>query len=110
VVSAARAGNLDAVFAANDLVALGVQQALLSGADPVAIPRDVALVGYDDISFASAAVVPVTSVRQPRELIGSTAVDLLLAQMEDGNNASQRVVFQPELVIRESTDASVVSK
>ncbi|WP_369345409.1 LacI family DNA-binding transcriptional regulator [Demequina oxidasica] len=100
-----RTGRFDAIFAANDLVALGVQQALLSGPEPLSIPRDVALVGYDDISFAAAAVVPVTSVRQPRELIGSTAVELLLGDIGEERD-SQQVVFQPELVVRESTAAA----
>jgi len=102
VALGAKNGRFDAAFAANDLVALGVQQALLGAADPVAIPGDIALVGYDDISFAAAAVVPVTSVRQPRELIGSTAVELLLAD-DDGKLGSQQVIFQPELIVRAST-------
>ncbi|WP_084077068.1 LacI family DNA-binding transcriptional regulator [Demequina sp. NBRC 110057] len=104
VLKMVRAGEVDAVFAANDLLAIGVQQALLSGADPVAIPCDVALVGYDDISFAAAAVVPISSVRQPRRQIGSTAVDLLLAERDKADGAArEHVLFQPELVVRAST-------
>ncbi|MFN3867385.1 MAG: LacI family DNA-binding transcriptional regulator, partial [Demequina sp.] len=99
-----REGRCDAVLAANDLLAIGVQQALLSGPDPVEIPRDVALVGYDDISFAAAAVVPITSVRQPRRLMGATAVDLLLhAAGHAQDTAREHVVFQPELVVRASS-------
>ncbi|MFV0284865.1 MAG: LacI family DNA-binding transcriptional regulator [Demequina sp.] len=99
-----RAGEVDAVFAANDLLAIGVQQALLSGAEPVKIPGDVALVGYDDISFAAAAVVPISSVRQPRRQIGSTAVDLLLAERDKRPDATrEHVLFQPELVTRASS-------
>lgn len=99
-----RQGECDAVIAANDLLAIGVQHALLSGPHPVTIPGDVALVGYDDISFAAAAVVPITSVRQPRKLIGSTAVDLLLEDKDLAASDNRRhVVFQPELVVRAST-------
>jgi LacI family transcriptional regulator len=96
-----RAERPDAVFAANDLVALGLLQGLgiLGG---LRVPDDVALVGYDDIEFAAAAAVPITSVRQPRERMGSEAVDLLLAEM-DGAPVPRRIVFQPELVVREST-------
>lgn len=101
------AGECDAVFAANDLVAIGLEQALLSGDRPVAIPRDVALVGYDDISFAAAAVVPITSVRQPRRLIGASAVDLLLKEKDLAVDAArEHVVYQPELVIRGSSTGS----
>lgn len=101
LAAAVKQRRFDAIFAANDLIALGVQQSLLGAAAPVTIPGDVALVGYDDISFAAAAVVPVTSVRQPRELIGSTAVELLVANSE----GDSQVIFQPELVVRESTTA-----
>ncbi|MCT9819724.1 LacI family transcriptional regulator [Microbacterium sp. W1N] len=88
------------VFAANDLVALGILQSLVMTGD-ARVPGDIALVGYDDIDFASAAVVPLTSVRQPAALIGATAVELLLA-MHAGAPAEQ-VEFQPELVARAST-------
>lgn len=94
----------DAIFAANDLLALGIQQALISGQSPLRMPQDIALIGYDDISFAAAAVVPISSIRQPRELIGSTAVDLLLRERTGGGDHERHhVVFQPELVVRTST-------
>lgn len=90
----------DAVFAANDLVALGVLQALVLGR--LSVPDDIALVGYDDIEFAASAGVPITSVRQPRDRMGAIAVDLLLAEIE-GETERSRVVLQPELVERESS-------
>lgn len=95
----------DAVFAANDLLAIGVLQALFQADKPIRVPDDIALVGYDDIDFASAAVVPITSIRQPRELIGSTAVDLLTGNGDRASDSleSKQVVFQPELVVRESS-------
>lgn len=93
----------DAVFAANDLLAVGVLQAL-SLLGTIRVPEDIALVGYDDIDFASATIVPLTSVRQPAELIGETAVDLLLRTLDDPDGEYERNVrFRPELVIREST-------
>ncbi|GGF37853.1 LacI family DNA-binding transcriptional regulator [Subtercola lobariae] len=93
----------DAVFAANDLLATGLLQALtmLNG---VRVPDDIALVGYDDIAFASTAVVALTSIRQPSALLGRTAVELLLAESEAAEGHEPRqVVFTPELVVREST-------
>ncbi|KTS65891.1 LacI family transcriptional regulator [Microbacterium testaceum] len=98
-----RADRPDAVFAANDLLAVGVLQALtmLGG---IRVPDDIALVGYDDIDFAAATVVPLTSVRQPAEALGSTAVDLLLRQLDGGVDPAERQVrFQPELVVRASS-------
>lgn len=93
----------DAIFAANDLLAVGVIQAI-SILSEVSIPDDIAVIGYDDIDFAAATVVPLSSVRQPAEAIGYSAVDLLLREMDDEAGAEpRRVRFQPELVIREST-------
>ena len=93
----------DAILAANDLLAVGAIQALgiMSG---VRIPEDIALIGYDDIDFAAATVVPLSSIRQPAELIGYTAVDLLLKELDEPDGVHERNVrFQPELVVREST-------
>ena len=67
----------DAVFTANDLLAVGLLQALVM-VSTVRVPADIAIVGYDDIDFASAAIVPLTSVRQPARLLGETAVSILL--------------------------------
>ena len=53
-----------AVFAANDLLAIGLLQGFVTHG--LRVPEDVALIGYDDISFAAAAAVPLSSVRQPR--------------------------------------------
>ncbi|WP_423494630.1 LacI family DNA-binding transcriptional regulator [Microbacterium esteraromaticum] len=93
----------DAVFAANDLLAVGLLQALSFGSQ-VRVPDDIALVGYDDIDFAAAAVVPLSSVRQPARLIGWTAVDLLLKELEAPDSAGS-VRFRPELIARSSSAA-----
>jgi LacI family transcriptional regulator len=94
-----------AVFCANDLMALGVLQAMFTAG--LRVPEDIAIVGYDDIEFAAAAAVPITSVRQPALQIGRTCARLLIAEAtettEETPHDHQRVVFQPELVVRAST-------
>src|SRR4051812_9297665 len=92
----------DAVFAANDVVALGLLQGLIQSG--IRVPEDVALVGYDDIDFAASASVPITSIGQPRDRIGSEAVELLLAEA-DGSAEPRQIVFDPELVVRASSGA-----
>jgi LacI family transcriptional regulator len=92
----------DGVFAANDLVAMGVLQALVMQGD-VRVPEQIALVGYDDIDFAAAAVVPLTSIRQPSREIGSTAMQIVMEEAADSTLPPRRIVFQPELVVRAST-------
>jgi LacI family transcriptional regulator len=95
----------DAVFAANDLLAIGIMQVFVV-AKNLLIPEDIALVGYDDISFASSALISLTSVRQPSALIGAQAIELLIEETENPLNPNRRqVVFQPELVIRDSSRA-----
>ena len=93
----------DAIFAANDLVSMGLLQALLMQGSSVRVPDDIAIVGYDDIDFAAAAVVPLSSIRQPSALIGATAVQILLEETADTTLAPRQVEFQPELVVRDST-------
>lgn len=91
-----------AAFCANDLLALGLLQEMTR--QKVRIPADLAIVGYDDIDFAAAAAVPLSSVRQPREQLGRTATELLLEEVQQGTEHRHRhVVFEPELVVRESS-------
>ena len=93
----------DALFCANDLLAVGVLQALTMVGD-VAVPGDIALIGYDDIDFAETAVVPLSSISQPSRQLGSRAIDLLVAEAtRTSDNPPRHVRFQPRLVIRAST-------
>jgi LacI family transcriptional regulator, galactose operon repressor len=97
-----RADRPTAVFCANDLLALGVLQALtLRG---LSVPDDLAVIGYDDIDFAAAAAVPLSSIRQPRMELGRTAARLLLEETDPtATHRHQHMVFMPELVARRST-------
>jgi LacI family transcriptional regulator len=92
-----------AVFCANDLLALGVLQAMVGAG--VRVPAEMAIVGYDDIEFAGAAAVPLTSVRQPARRLGRAAAELLVAETANPEEAPEHrtVVFTPELVVRDST-------
>jgi LacI family transcriptional regulator len=92
-----------AVFCANDLLALGVLQAMVGAG--LRVPEEMAIVGYDDIEFAGAAAVPLTSVRQPAQRLGRAAAELLIAETDHTGEPPehQTVVFTPELVVRDST-------
>ena len=90
-----------AAFCANDLLALGLLQRCVSLG--LHVPQDLAIVGYDDIDFAAAAAVPLTSVRQPRRRLGRTAAELLMDEASNPEHEHQQVVFTPELVARAST-------
>jgi LacI family transcriptional regulator len=91
-----------AVVAANDLVALGLLHGLV--AQGIGVPEQLAVVGYDDIDLAATAVVPLTSIRQPREAMGRRAAELLLDEIDAGpGHRHQQVRFRPELQVRAST-------
>lgn len=94
-----------AVFCANDLMALGVLQVVTQHG--ISVPGEVSIVGYDDIEFAGAAAIPLTSVRQPSARMGEVAVQLLLdevADVDDGReHRHHHVEFVPELVVRASS-------
>jgi LacI family transcriptional regulator len=90
-----------AAICANDLLALGLlQQCVAAG---VEVPDDLAIVGYDDIDYAAAAAVPLTSVRQPRRQLGVRAAELLVAEATEADHRHEHVLFTPELVVRAST-------
>jgi LacI family transcriptional regulator len=90
-----------AAICANDLLALGLlQQCVGQG---LVVPDDIAIVGYDDIEFAAAAAVPLTSVRQPRNRLGALAAELLIDEATNVDHEHQQVLLTPELVVRGST-------
>ena len=92
----------DALFCANDLLAVGMLRGLLQGG--VRVPDDVSLIGYDDIDFASATTVSLSSIRQPTYQLGRVATELLLDECDNPDtHAHQQIMFQPDLVVREST-------
>lgn len=96
------AARPDAVFTANDLIAIGLAQTLISSG--IAVPDEIAIVGYDNIEYAANAVVPLTSVRPPHEDFGRAAIDLLLDVIDsDGDPKEAHRIFAPELVIRGSS-------
>lgn len=100
-----RTSRPDGVFCANDLLALGLLQHLTQLG--VRVPDDVAIVGYDDIEYAAAAAVPLTSVAQPRQLLGRTAAELLDDEAEHPDEHEHRhVVYTPELIARASSAAA----
>lgn len=91
------------IFCANDLLALGALRAVLHAG--LRVPDDIAIIGYDDVDFASSALIPLSSIRQPSYELGSTAFKMLLNEMtsKGGEHTHESVIFKPELVARSST-------
>lgn len=92
-----------AVFCANDMLALGLLQTVVR--EGVRVPHDIAVVGYDNLEWAELGAVPLTTVAQPRELLGRTAVEMI-TQLIDRTGplpAANHIVLPPKLVVRDST-------
>lgn len=102
ILTRPRAEWPDGIFAANDLLALGLLQSLVSDGR-LLVPREIALIGFDDISFAAAAAVPLSSIRQPSRAIGRTALRILLEESSDAETIPRQTVFPPQLVARASS-------
>ncbi|MFB8386702.1 LacI family DNA-binding transcriptional regulator [Microbacterium sp. NPDC055910] len=102
IVERPRGERPDAIFASNDLIALGLLQSLVSRGRML-VPDEITLIGFDDISFAAAAAVPLSSVRQPSRMIGRTALRILLEEAADPSSIPRQTVIQPELIVRASS-------
>lgn len=92
--------DVTAVFVANDQMALGMLRAF--GEAGLAAPRDVHVVGFDDVPEAAYFSPPLTTVRQDFTEVGRQAFELLLARLGD-EDSPHRHLITPELVVREST-------
>lgn len=89
-----------AIFAANDLLALGAMQAIQK--KKYHIPEDFCIIGFDDIRLASFVYPPLTTIRQPMLEMGALAVKMLLKIIEEGEFNQRKIVLKPKLIIRES--------
>lgn len=91
--------NFDAIFAADDEMAIGILNALDQAG--IKVPEDIAVVGFDDIYLSRYLTPPLTTVRAPTEQVGREAIQLLIKQI--GGQRSESVILLPtELVIRQS--------
>lgn len=94
----------DAVFVASDSMAYGAVRAIREAG--LRVPEDVAVVGFDDIPNSARMIPPLTTIRQPVTQMGSKAVDMLINIIQSGTKATQKVVMDTELVVRDSCGAS----
>ncbi|MEY4531394.1 MAG: hypothetical protein RLZZ156_2115 [Deinococcota bacterium] len=93
--------NLTAIFAANDLSALGVLNAAVElGLD---VPNDLSVVGYDNIFASTLKHINLTTIDQRAKIIGETATKVLLERIENPRRAAQRIVTTPVLITRSTT-------
>ena len=94
-----------ALLAFDDLTALGAMRALAKAG--IRVPEDCSVIGFDDVAISALSVPSLTTVRQPLEIMGSTAVSIVLDAIKAGHEnrdfAALSQKLHPELVIRDST-------
>jgi len=98
-----RSGNIpDAVFAGNDVIALGVLQCAQE--QGLRVPEDIGIIGFDDIPYADLPQVQLTTIAQPKYQMGKYAIELLLKELKDNSKREiKRIVLEPELIVRKTT-------
>ena len=90
-----------AIFACNDLMALGVMAA--SSSLGIRIPQELSIIGHDNTSLSLASNPPLSSVDLKLKSLGNAAVDLLLHAMSPTDREPRRILLEPELVVRGSS-------
>ena len=92
--------KVTSIFASNDLMAMGAIR--VAGEHGLIVPKDLSVIGYDDIPGAKYFNPPLTTMRQPLELMAEQAIAMLLARMETPDREGQRTLLPPTLITRDS--------
>lgn len=90
-----------AIFACNDMLAVGVLQAAKAVGKKV--PNELSIVSFDNTILSELADPPLTTLAQPMEHMGRLAVNMIVEELQSSNQVKQRTVLRPELMIRDST-------
>ncbi len=98
------ASKPEAIVCANDRTAARLMRTLLR--DEYRIPRDVRVVGIDDVEYASLLPVPLTTLRQPTRQIGDAALTAMLERVARKDLPPRDILLHAELVVRESCGAA----
>jgi LacI family transcriptional regulator len=99
--------NPDAIFIASDTMALGAMRALRE--EDISIPKDVALVGFDDLPPSRNSIPSLTTIRQPVYRFGVKLVETLIDILTHGPEPPRKIIFDTELVIRDSCGIHAVA-
>jgi LacI family transcriptional regulator len=93
--------QVDAVFAASDLMAIGAIRAIRDVG--LSVPNEIAVAGFDDIPFAAMATPPLTTIRQPISQLGEEVTRVLVSQLDGASSEVSQKMLPVELIVRQST-------
>lgn len=94
-------GRPTAIFACNDVLAIGAMQAARNLG--IRVPDELSVVGFDNTYLAKITDPALTTVAQPIQAMGHRVVDLIAQEIDQANVVKQRVILLPELIVRQST-------
>ena len=100
--------DIDAVFVASDLMAAGALSALYAAGRN--IPKDIAVVGFDDSLIALSTQPALSSVHQSMEVMGRELVSVLLQAVDSRDHVVRGVVLETELIVRQSSGGPPTGK
>jgi len=92
--------DFTAVLTVSDLLAMGIYEA--AGKLGINIPEDCSVIGYDNIFSSKYCDPPLTTIHQPKKRIGKKSIDILLKQLSDNSRVHEKIIIEPELIIRDS--------
>ncbi|MDR1532408.1 MAG: LacI family transcriptional regulator [Clostridiales bacterium] len=95
-------GRPTAICTASDVIAIGAMKALRER--NVRVPEDIAVIGLDNIDFDSALTPPLSSAKMRQDEIGKCAIEFLFRRLQGDDEKPKKIIYQPELVIRESSN------
>jgi len=96
-----REEKITAVFAGNDYLA--IKSIKVINDNGLKVPEDISVIGYDNIEISALVKVPLTTIRQPKYLLGKLAAEQLFEILENKSNKElKRIILRPDLVIRQS--------
>lgn len=101
------AHDVDGVFAANDMMALGALRAIREAG--LQVPKDIAVIGFDGVPYAALSNPPLSTISQPIGLLGQETTKVLIDLLENNPSQATHKILPVELVVRESTARSVES-
>lgn len=94
-----------AIFACNDLMAMGAMRAAFEMG--ISVPKDLAIIGFDDIDFAAFTIPPLTTIAQPKSEMGKLAIKLLIDRMNNAAHQFEHICLKTKLIIRGSCGAAM---
>ena len=92
-----------AILCAADMLAIGVMQAAFEAG--IRIPKDLSLMGFDNISFSALPQIDLTTVSQPFQQMAIASVDMLLERIKDPAAEHTKLILPPSLIVRKSCRA-----